>query len=378
MKQTFNPDMDLIRNAFETANVPVRLVGGCVRDMLLGITPKDWDMTTPALPEEIINILKAANINAFDMSNGHGTITAVINGEPYEITTLRQDLETDGRHAVVGFTDNWEVDAERRDFTFNALSMDWDGNIYDYFGGVADLEAGLVRFVGDAEKRIQEDYLRILRYFRFLGRMPKPEADVEALAAISANRNGLANISGERIWSEMKKILSGEHVEFIMTLMEESKVFGAIELMTRAAEVPASRDPVTVLAAFIDFSFVEIVADRWKLSSKEADLLVYLTNFRDLEDDIKTLKEVIFEGTDRYNVLELMKLQKRKAAFEVLKDWEIPAFPVNGKDLMEIGVKPGPNMGFVIKVLRKSFIEADYKMTKEQVLSMVEIDKSPV
>lgn len=378
MKQTFNPDMDLIRNAFEIANVPVRLVGGCVRDMLLGITPKDWDMTTPALPEEIINILKAANINAFDMSNGHGTITAVINGEPYEITTLRQDLETDGRHAVVGFTDNWEVDAERRDFTFNALSMDWDGNIYDYFGGVADLEAGLVRFVGDAEKRIQEDYLRILRYFRFLGRMPKPEADVEALAAISANRNGLANISGERIWSEMKKILSGENVEFIMTLMEESKVFGAIELMTRAAEVPASRDPVTVLAAFIDFSFVEIVADRWKLSSKEADLLVYLTNFRDLEDDIKTLKEVIFEGTDRYNVLELMKLQKRKAAFEVLKDWEIPAFPVNGKDLMEIGVKPGPNMGFVIKVLRKSFIESDYKMTKEQVLSMVEIDKSPV
>ncbi|MCK9529459.1 MAG: CCA tRNA nucleotidyltransferase [Gammaproteobacteria bacterium] len=377
MKNKFNPDMDLIRIAFENANVPVRLVGGCVRDMLLGINPKDWDMTTPALPDDIISILRAANIECFDMSNGHGTITAVINSEPYEITTLRQDLETDGRHAVVGFTDDWKVDAERRDFTFNAMSMDFDGVIYDYFGGIADLKAGLVRFVGDAEKRIQEDYLRILRYFRFLGRMPKPEADVETLAIISANRQGLANISGERIWSEMKKIFSGEHVDFIMDLMDHSKITGAIDLMINKPAVPASRDPVTILAAYIDFAFVEIVCDRWKLSSKEESQLVYLTNFRNIIDDVKVLKEAIFEGTDRYYVLELMKIQHRKDDYEILKNWIIPTFPVSGKDLIEIGVKPGPNMGFIIKVLRKSFVESNYQMTKEQFLSMVDIDKSP-
>lgn len=373
----FNPDMDLIRIAFENANVPVRLVGGCVRDMLLGITPKDWDMTTPALPDEIIRILKASNIECFDMSNGHGTITAVINGEPYEITTLRQDLETDGRHAVVGFTDKWEIDAERRDFTFNALSMDWDGNIYDYFDGIADLAAGRVKFVGDAEKRIKEDYLRILRYFRFLGRMPKPEADVDTLTVISTNRTGLDGISGERIWSEMKKIFSGEHVDFIMTLMDETKIVGAINLMINKSTTPASRDPITVLASYIDFAFVEIVIDRWKLSSKESELLVYLTNFRNINDTVETLKEAMFEGVDRYFILELMKLQKRQDDFKTLKEWEIPIFPVTGKDLIEKGMKPGPNMGFAIKVIRKSFVVSNYQMTKEQLLSMVEIDKSP-
>lgn len=378
MKNTFKPDMDLIRIAFENANVPVRLVGGCVRDMLLGITPKDWDMTTPALPDEIIKILKAANIECFDMSNGHGTITAVINGEPFEITTLRQDLETDGRHAVVGFTDKWEVDAERRDFTFNALSMDWDGNIYDYFTGVEDLKAGVVRFVGDAEKRIQEDYLRILRYFRFLGRMENPVADVETLSVISANRAGLANISGERIWSEMKKIFAGEHVDFIIKLMDETKITGAIDLMIREAEVPASRNPVTVLASYIDFAFVEIVTERWKLANNEESLLVYLTNFRDIEDNIETLKEVVFEGTAREAVLELLKIQKRQVAFDVLKNWVIPEFPVTGKDLIAAGMAPGPLMGTTLKVLRKSFVVSNYEMTKEQLMTMVEIDKSPV
>ena len=366
--------MDLIQIAFQNANVPVRLVGGCVRDMLLGFTPKDWDMATPALPDDIIKILKAANIECFDMSNGHGTITAVINGEPFEITTLRQDLETDGRHAIVGFTDKWEVDAERRDFTFNALSMDWDGNIYDYFTGIEDLKAGVVRFVGDAEKRIQEDYLRILRYFRFLGRMENPVADVETLSVISENRAGLANISGERIWSEMKKIFAGEHVEFIIKLMDETKITGAIDLMIRDADVPASRNPVTILASYIDFAFVEIVTDRWKLSNEEETLLVYLTNFRDIEDNIPTLKEVIFEGTSRTAVLELMKLQKRKEAFEILKNWEIPNFPVTGKDLIARGMKPGPNMGLAIKVMRKSFVVSDYEMTKDQLLSLVELD----
>lgn len=363
-----NPDLVKIQNAFENANVPVRLVGGCVRDMLLGIKPKDWDLTTPALPDQILDILKVAKIEAFDMSNGHGTITAMVNKEPYEITTLRQDLETDGRHAVVGFTEDWQIDAERRDCTFNAMTMDWDGNIFDYFNGIADLNAGLVNFVGDADKRIQEDYLRILRFFRFLGRMPKPEADVKTLAVITANRAGLQNISGERIWSEMKKILSGDHVEFVLKLMDEAKVLSAIDVKMNINVIPASKDPVTNLAAFIDGNFVEIVIERWKLSKDEQQQLKWLAERKDTFIHISELQAMLATGTDRGLILELMKIQHREDYHKQIKEWDIPIFPVNGNDLIAAGFNPGPEMGKVLEAMKKRWIMYDFKLTKEELL----------
>lgn len=368
MNNMMNIDLDLIRKAFEDANVPVRFVGGCVRDLLLGITPKDWDMATPALPEDILSILKAANINAFDMSNGHGTITAVINNEAYEITTLRQDLETDGRHAVVGFTDSWEVDAERRDFTFNALSMDWDGTIYDYFNGIKDLQEGEVNFVGDADLRMQEDYLRILRFFRFLGRMPKPKADVMTLAKISENRAGLKNISGERIWSEMKKILAGENVEYILSLMDSTKVLGAIDIMMNVTGIPSSKDPVTNLAAVIDENFVSIVIDRWKLSKQEQKNLEWLVDKRDIFFPVSAMESALVNGVDRSLVLELTKLRNDKLAYDHLKNWEIPVFPVTGNDLIASGVAPGPKMGTILQLLKNTWIAANYIPTKDRLL----------
>lgn len=368
MTKTFNTDLDLIRLAFENANVPVRLVGGCVRDILIGVKPKDWDMTTPATPEQILQILKDADINAFDMSNGHGTITAMINSNPYEITTLREDLETDGRHAVVGFTDDWKVDAERRDFTFNALSMDWDGNIYDYFGGIADLKAGLVRFVGDADKRMQEDFLRILRFFRFLGRMVKPEADLKTMAKISSNRVGLANISGERIWSEMKKILVSDHVEFVLNMMIETKVMESIEAKMVAINAPASKDPVTNLATFIDESTVETVIDRWKLAKDEQKLLKWLVKNRNIIFSVSELKAMLVNDVERSFAMELMKIQKRKDDFNIVKTWNIPVFPVTGTDLINQGFKPGPEMGIRLKELKQRWIESDYTLEKEQLI----------
>lgn len=368
MKDKFNPDLDLIRQAFENANVPVRLVGGCVRDMLLDIEPKDWDMTTPALPEEIIDILKAANIAAFDMSNGHGTITAVINGEPYEITTLRQDLETNGRHAIVGFTNDWKVDAERRDFTFNALSMDWDGNIYDYFDGVKDLKAGLVRFVGDADKRMEEDYLRILRFFRFLGRMPKPEADLKTVDKIRNNRNGLKSISGERIWAEMQKILVNNHVEFVLDLMISTGVIEAIEVELTTVKAPASKDPVTNLAAFINENFVEAIIERWKLSKAEQKQLKWLVANRNKTLTVSEMKAMLVNDVDRNFVMELMKIQNRKDDFNTVKTWNIPVFPVTGGDLIATGFKPGPEMGIRLKELKQRWIDSDYTLEKEQLI----------
>lgn len=368
MKEKFNPDLDLIRNAFENANVPVRLVGGCVRDMLLDVDPKDWDMATPARPDQIIDILKAANISAFDMSNGHGTITAMINSNPYEITTLRRDLETDGRHAVVEFTDDWKVDAERRDFTFNALSMDWDGNIYDYFDGVRDLRAGSVRFVGDADNRMEEDFLRILRFFRFLGRMPKPEADLDTVEKIRNNRDGLKNISGERIWSEMQKILVNNHVEFVLDLMISTKVMEAIEVELTRVKAPASKDPITNLAAFINENFVEVIIERWKLSKADQKQLKWLVANRNKTLSVSEMKAMLVNDVERNFIMELMKIQNRKDDFNLVKTWNIPVFPVTGSDLIASGFKPGPEMGIRLKELKQRWIESDYTLEKEQLI----------
>ena len=166
--------------------VPARFVGGCVRDALLGGTTDqgvDLDVATPLLPEEVIERLEAAEIKAIPTGLKHGTVTALVEGQPYEITTLRKDVACDGRHADVQFTDDFELDARRRDFTINAMSTDRRGQLFDYFGGWEDLKAGRIRFVGDADERVREDYLRILRFFRFYARYGRPPADQEALEA---------------------------------------------------------------------------------------------------------------------------------------------------------------------------------------------------
>lgn len=367
---TFHKSLVAIKDAFERAGVPIRLVGGCVRDMLLNKTPKDFDMTTPALPNQIKEILEKSNIQSFDLSNGHGTITAMIDGEGYEITTLRQDLETDGRHATVGFTTSWETDAERRDFTFNAMSMDFEGNLYDYFNGEADLYAGKVRFVGDANIRIQEDYLRILRFFRFAGRMTYPEADYKTLSIIKNNAIGLNNISGERIWMEMKQILTGEYVQYLLELMDASEVTKNINVAFRNFSVPAAKDPITVLAGLIDINSVQSVIDCWKLSCQEQKQLKWLVKFRDTVLDVKQLKSLVLNGEEKSFVMELMKIQLREDDFQTIKNWTPEVFPITGKDLMEIGINPGPEMGKLLKKLKQLWIENDCSITKEQLLEM--------
>ena len=185
-----------------------RVVGGAVRDTLAGRTVAEIDLATPRTPDQVTEALQAAGIRAVPTGLDHGTVTAVADGRSFEITTLRRDVETDGRHAVVTFTDDWQADAARRDFTINAMSLTRAGEVFDYFGGVADLRAGVVRFVGDPATRIAEDYLRILRYFRFFARYGRDVADPRALAAIRAGVPGLPRLSVERVWSELARILS--------------------------------------------------------------------------------------------------------------------------------------------------------------------------
>jgi tRNA nucleotidyltransferase (CCA-adding enzyme) len=263
---------------------------------------------------------------------------------------------------------NFYEDSKRRDLTFNAMSMDWDGTVYDYFDGISDLSNGLVRFVGDADKRMEEDYLRILRFFRFLGRMPKPQVDLTTMAKIGNNCAGLVNISGERIWSEMKKIMAGEHVDFILDLMIKTGVMESIEAKMVTVTVPASKDPVTNLAAFADEQYVDKIIERWKLAKTEQSMFKWLVTNRNTNPTMQDMKAMLVNSVDRSYVMELMKIQKRKEDFEAIKTWEIPIFPVTGGDLIKQGFKQGPDLGNQLKAMKQRWIDSDYTLEKEQLI----------
>ena len=205
-----------------------RFVGGAIRNTLLGKPVADIDIATPLTPDKVGTLLAAAGIAFVPTGIEHGTVTAIVEGKPFEVTTLRRDVTTDGRHAVVAFTNDWSLDAQRRDFTMNALYAAADGEIFDFVGGIADLKAGRVRFVGDAPTRIREDYLRILRLFRFHAWYGKGEIDVEALRAAAVEKGGLAGLSGERIAKEMLRLLETENPAPVLRPMAASGILALV------------------------------------------------------------------------------------------------------------------------------------------------------
>ena len=231
-----------------------RAVGGAVRDSLAGQPVQDVDIAAPLPPEEIARLLRAAGAKVFDTGIAHGTVTAVLAGAPHEVTALRRDIATDGRHAEVEWTTDWREDAARRDFSINAMSMGADGVLFDYFGGQGDLTAGRVVFVGDPATRIAEDYLRILRFFRFFARYGRGAPDAAALVAIRAGVGGLARLSVERVWMELKRLLAGPRAVEAVARMAEAGVLdavlpeaGALDALARMDAV----DPVLRLGALL-------------------------------------------------------------------------------------------------------------------------------
>jgi poly(A) polymerase len=260
-----------------------RLVGGCVRDLLAGVDISDIDLAAPDPPDIIITALNKAGLRAIPTGLAHGTVTALSDGRPFEITTLRRDIATDGRHATIAFTEDWQADAARRDFTCNALSMARDGAIFDYFTGITDLRAGHIRFVGDPATRIAEDYLRILRFFRFHARFGIGEPDPAALDAIAANVHGLATLSGERIWSELRRLLTLPDPAPTLALMQKTGVLHALlpaaDLLaiTRLVTAKAPADPLLRLAALLATpAHATRAAERWHLSTADRDHLLAL------------------------------------------------------------------------------------------------------
>jgi tRNA nucleotidyltransferase/poly(A) polymerase len=227
MENTLPSAVRKLADLFAQQGTEVRCVGGAVRDIVMDRKPKDWDMATPALPERTFQILEQIG-KPFDLSNGHGTVSIILDDETYEITTLRVDAETDGRHAKVEFVNDWKLDAARRDFTFNAMSMDpLTGRLFDFFGGEQDIRDKMVRFVGVPAARIQEDYLRILRFFRFACRFDFDVAPTD-LAAVIQNVAGLDKVSGERIWMEIKQIVVMERALDYIELMKAVGVWNQI------------------------------------------------------------------------------------------------------------------------------------------------------
>ena len=379
------PEVKDLGFLFRKNGFDLRVVGGAVRDIMVGREPKDIDLATDATPTEMLDFLFNAGLTVIPIGIDHGTITALgpETSEPYEITTLRIDVETTGRHATVEFTRDWKQDAERRDLTFNAMSIDMDGNLYDYFGGAQDLRDYVTRFVGDADQRIKEDYLRILRFFRFVGRMDKPTINQVQADAIKRNAEGLLQISGERIWMEMSKILSGNHVGFIVDWMCKLDVAEQINIPCLVAPQTIDRirnltsNPITVLSVLLDNeSAIQTIIFQWKLKNVEKDLLTFLFAHNNISESIA--KVMLVDGIPLEWVNELAAKQNRMSVVTRLTNWQVPVFPVTGQDLIDLGWKPGPEFGGNIDNMKRIWKRSDFTLDKDSLLSTLHSLKESV
>ncbi|MFC3126935.1 CCA tRNA nucleotidyltransferase [Pseudoroseomonas globiformis] len=342
-----------------------RAVGGAVRDALAGRPVHDVDVAAPLPPDAIAARLREAGLKVFETGLQHGTVTAVLNREPVEVTSLRRDVLTDGRHATVAWTEDWREDAARRDFTINALSMDGEGRIWDYFGGREDLAAGLVRFVGDPATRLAEDYLRLLRFFRFHARYGRGAPDAAALTAIRAAIPGLARLSAERVWMELKRLLEGTDPAPTLELMRESGVLQAVlpeaGCVAAVARLGAPPDPVLRLAVLLNGAGgAEHLIRRLRLSGDEAKRLRTLLAVpapapETSGDDLRRLLADVAPpiATDLAWAAEAWDGRDRAALRRRIADTPAPVFPLQGRDALELGISPGPAMGRALAEARR-------------------------
>ncbi|MBZ9648823.1 CCA tRNA nucleotidyltransferase [Sphingobium sp. 3R8] len=366
--------LDGLFAALEAAEGKARFVGGAVRDGLLGLPVNDLDIATTLGPQDVVDRLKRAGIKAVLTGIDHGTITAVLPDGPVEITTLRRDVSTDGRRATIAYTDDWREDAARRDFTINALYADpLTGAISDYFGGIADLEARRLRFIGDASARIAEDHLRILRYFRFLARYGDNELDSIAYDACVAAANSLMALSRERIADELLKLLGVAAPVHALRLMVEGGILRPVlpevdaagigrvhQLISREAEAGIASSALRRLAALLppDATLADGVGARLKLSNKARKrLVVALEPAAAVESPRALAYRVGLEGAiDRL----LLDLDRPLAVLTPLRDWTPPALPIGGGALIARGLTPGPDVAKALRAVQDEWVAEDF------------------
>jgi poly(A) polymerase len=393
------PETRDVLSAFATASVECRFVGGCVRDALLGFPVSDIDIATPCPPEAVMDLLKKATIKAIPTGLKHGTVTAVIGEKHFEITTLRKDVSTDGRHAEVAFTDDWKEDAQRRDFTMNALYADANGTITDYFNGITDAQNGVVRFIGDARTRIEEDALRILRFFRFSARYAKGNLDEDSLAACEDKRALIDILSGERIQSEMFKLLVSDRAAEMLEIMRVRQILWhalpimcnphiLVKLQNLENKFGVVRSPIRSLAALIRSKENESKINhddrlkyfyyRLKFSNQSLHLLRSLSNPFTPPYDIKTAKSFLRKIGKGLFIEEILisgalyddYVTTLEPFIEMARSWIPPTFPVTGDDLIAAGYASGPSLGAELKRLETLWEESEYTLSKENLLKL--------
>ena len=378
-----------VLDALGANGAPARFVGGCVRDAILGLEVTDIDIATPEPPGRVVALLDAAAIRHIATGLAHGTVTALAGERHFEITTLRHDVKTFGRHAEVAFHDDWEADAARRDLTVNALSCATDGEIYDYVGGLDDLAAGRIRFVGDAATRIGEDHLRLLRYFRFFAHYGTPPPDAEALAACRTWAKSLNTLSGERIAKETLTLLAAPAPGPVLALMAETGVLaellpeatGGCGLLDSLVVLEAEPDGLRRLAALLveakaDEAAARGVAGRWRLSNAQGErLAAIVASARPVgAGDSPAIQRARLyrEGAERVRDATLLAWAAARsrgvdedAAFRALlalaERWTRVELPVGGSDVIALGVPAGPEVGAILAALEAWWIEHDFQ-----------------
>ncbi|ARO31122.1 poly(A) polymerase domain-containing protein [Rhizobium sp. NXC14] len=381
-----------------------RVVGGAVRNSLMGLPVSDIDIATTLTPGIVMERAAAAGIKAVPTGLQHGTVTLVVDGKPFEVTTLRTDVETDGRHAKVAFSTDWKADAERRDLTINALYVDAEGEVVDLVGGLADIETRNIRFIGDAARRIAEDHLRILRFFRFFAYYGSGRPDAEGLRACAAARSKLKTLSAERVWSELRKLLGAadpgrallwmRQVAVLTEILPESERWGIDAIPSLVATERAlgwAPDPLLRLMAIVppDAARLEALAARLKLSNAEAATLKAWAMAAPVNDEISPaaferllyrngldgivtrlkLALAVARGKAEGDLAEMARSARLGRLMDQAANWKKPQFPLNGGDVLAAGVASGPRVGELLAVLENQWVEENFASDRTALLA---------
>jgi len=384
--------MDALNNARPDC---ARFVGGCVRNALLGEPVADIDIATQLVPELVQKVMIAAKIAVHPTGIEHGTLTVVADHQPFEVTSLRQDVETDGRRAVVAFTDDWSLDAQRRDFRMNALYANIQGDVFDPTGGgLDDIANRRIVFVGNPDTRIREDYLRILRFFRFQAWYGRTVPDAAGLAACAKLRGGLAGISAERIWAETRKLLAAPQPLAALDAMESTGVLDQLFLEAKGLKLLRklvgldiregfAPDPIVRFLALFwkDASAVHDVANRMKMSNDERHRLNWAVQDETPLWGGMTAHEVraALYRLGRQTVRDRLMLEWAgdgsadwAEVLALVDTWQRPTMPVTGADLLQRGVPQGPALGEALRKLETAWIESDFTLSQDELLALAE------
>ena len=395
-----DPRLQRLIRTISGTDEEARIVGGAVRNTLLGAPVADVDLATTALPRTVVDRTRAAGMKPIPTGIDHGTVTVVVDSHPFEVTTLRRDLETDGRRATVAFGRDWSTDAHRRDFTINALYADADGRIIDVVGGVEDCQARRVRFIGRAEDRIAEDYLRILRFFRFHAAYGHGAPDAEGLAASAALRDGLTELSAERIGHEMLKLLPAPGAPDALDHMQATGILALIfgsdadlgharrlhHLLSQFASLPTAAAAPLILAAMIASERGDDgdIARKWRLPNSLRDRIararMACTELTAISDD-RNIRAMIYRHGPDVTRDALLLAHSRSAGsgdpaaligqLQLIADFPRPHLPISGKDLLARGIAAGPPIGAWIEDLDARFIASDFSLTRQELLAFL-------